>query len=46
MHAILNDFLEKWVYPTGFAGPGVDFRLRQTERWRQERLEQLRSAAA
>lgn len=32
MHAILNDFLEKWVYPTGFTGPGVDFRLRQTER--------------
>ena len=32
MHAILNDFLEKWVYPTGFTGPGVEFRLRQTER--------------
>jgi hypothetical protein len=31
-HTILNDFLEKWVYPTGFTGPGVAFRLRQTER--------------
>ncbi len=32
MHPILTDFLDKWVYPTGFTGPGVDFRLRQTER--------------
>ena len=32
MQPILKDFLEKWVYPTGFSGPGVDFRLRQTER--------------
>jgi hypothetical protein len=32
MHAILKDFLDKWVYPTGFTGPGVKFRLRQTER--------------
>jgi hypothetical protein len=29
---ILKDFLEKWVYPVGFSGPGVDFRMRQTER--------------
>ena len=27
-----RDFLDKWVYPTGFSGPGVDFRMRQTER--------------
>ena len=32
MQPILKDFLDKWVYPTGFTGPGVDFRLRQTER--------------
>ena len=32
MQPILRDFLDKWVYPTGFTGPGVEFRLRQTER--------------
>lgn len=32
MQTILKDFLDKWVYPTGFSGPGVDFRMRQTER--------------
>jgi hypothetical protein len=32
MQPILNAFLDKWVYPTGFSGPGVDFRMRQTER--------------
>ena len=32
MQPILENFLEKWVYPTGFTGPGVDFRLLQTER--------------
>jgi len=32
MQPILKNFLERWVYPTGFTGPGVDFRLRQTER--------------
>ena len=32
MQPILEAFLENWVYPTGFSGPGVDFRLRQTER--------------
>src|SRR5262250_3483018 len=32
MQPILKDFLDKWVYPSGFTGPGVDFRLRQTER--------------
>ncbi|HWO43896.1 MAG TPA: hypothetical protein VNO43_19060 [Candidatus Eisenbacteria bacterium] len=32
MQPILRDFLEKWVYPVGFKGPGVDFRMRQTER--------------
>jgi hypothetical protein len=29
---LLKDFLDKWVYPTGFSGAGVDFRLRQTKR--------------
>jgi len=32
MQPILKDFLDKWVYPVGFSGPGVDFRMRQTER--------------
>jgi hypothetical protein len=32
MQPILKDFLNKWAYPAGFTGPGVDFRLRQTER--------------
>jgi hypothetical protein len=32
MQSILNNFLDKWVYPTGFTGAGVEFRLRQTER--------------
>ena len=32
MQSILKDFLGKWVYPTGFTGPGVEFRLCQTER--------------
>ena len=32
MQPILKNFLDKWVYPSGFTGPGVDFRLRQTER--------------
>jgi hypothetical protein len=32
MQTILKNFLDKWVYPTGFSGPGVEFRLRQTER--------------
>ena len=32
MQPILRDFLDKWVYPTGFTGLGVEFRLRQTER--------------
>ena len=32
MQPILKDFLDKWVYPTGFTGAGVEFRLRQTER--------------
>lgn len=32
MQPILENFLNNWVYPVGFSGPGVDFRLRQTER--------------
>ena len=32
LNPILKTFLDNWVYPTGFSGPGVDFRLRQTER--------------
>ena len=32
MNRILDNFLERWVFPVGFSGPGVEFRLRQTER--------------
>ena len=31
-HPIVQDFLDKWVYPTGFSGPGYEFRMRFTER--------------
>mgnify|MGYP003308438907 CR=1 FL=1 len=33
LEPILQDFLDKWVYPTGFSGPGADFRLKETERF-------------
>jgi hypothetical protein len=50
MQPILEDFLTKWVYPVGFAGPGVDFRMRQTERcipvWDNIVAGALKSAAA
>ncbi len=32
MHPILDRFLSDFVYPTGFSGPGYEFRMRQTER--------------
>lgn len=32
IHPIVQEFLDKWVYPTGFSGPGYDFRMRFTER--------------
>lgn len=32
MHPVLDGFLNKWVYPTGFSGPGYEFRMRETER--------------
>ena len=31
-HPLVQEFLDAWVYPTGFSGPGVEFRLRMTER--------------
>ena len=31
-HPIVQQFLDEWVHPTGFSGPGVDFRLRMTAR--------------
>lgn len=31
MHPILEEFLDQWVWPTAFSGPGVDFRYRITE---------------
>ncbi|MGH7828440.1 MAG: hypothetical protein ACREQ7_25065 [Candidatus Binatia bacterium] len=48
MQPILEDFLQKWVYPVGFTGPGVDFRMRQTERcipaWDKLVIQALRNA--
>jgi hypothetical protein len=31
-HPIVQAFLDAWVYPVGFSGPGVEFRLRMTQR--------------
>jgi hypothetical protein len=31
MHTVLEQFLEKWVWPTAPGAPGADFRLRITE---------------
>lgn len=33
LEPILQGFLDKWVYPTGFSGPGAEFRLKETERF-------------
>jgi hypothetical protein len=30
VHPILEEWLEQWVWPTPFRGPGVDFRMRLT----------------
>lgn len=32
MHPILESFYKQWIVPTGFSGPGYEFRMRQTER--------------
>lgn len=32
MHPILEEFLEKWVWPTGAGAPGAKFRLRLTRK--------------
>jgi hypothetical protein len=48
MQPILKNFLDKWAYPTGFTGAGVEFRLRQTERclplWDKLVTQAIRSA--
>jgi len=31
-HPLVQEFLDSWVYPVGFSGPGVEFRLRMTAR--------------
>lgn len=31
-HPLVQEFLDAWVYPVGFSGPGADFRLRMTAR--------------
>jgi hypothetical protein len=30
VHPILDEWLEQWVWPTPFRGPGIDFRIRLT----------------
>ena len=30
LHPILDEWLEQWVWPTPFRGPGIDFRMRLT----------------
>jgi len=30
VHPILDEWLEQWVWPTPFRGPGIDFRMRMT----------------
>jgi hypothetical protein len=30
IHPVLEEWLEQWVWPTAFRGPGVDFRMRLT----------------
>jgi hypothetical protein len=50
LHPLVRDFLEAWVYPTGFSGPGVDFRMRMTARcvpiWNGATLRALKSGTA
>lgn len=31
-HPLVQEFLDAWVHPTGFSGPGVEFRMRMTAR--------------
>jgi len=30
LHPLLEEWLEQWVWPVPFRGPGVDFRMRLT----------------
>lgn len=50
LHPLVQAFLEDWVHPTGFSGPGVEFRLRMTARclpiWNGSTLRALKSAQA
>ena len=49
MHPILEEWLEHWVWPTPFRGPGVDFRMRLTKErmlpvWNQRVIRALEGA--
>jgi hypothetical protein len=47
---VVQEFLDAWVYPTGFTGPGVEFRLRMTARclpiWNGATARALKTAEA
>ena len=47
---LVQEFLDAWVYPAGFSGPGVEFRLRMTERclpvWNGATARALKTAQA
>lgn len=47
---VVQEFLDAWVYPTGFSGPGVEFRLRMTARclpiWNGATARALKTAEA
>jgi hypothetical protein len=48
LHPVLAEFLDTWVYPTGFSGPGYDFRMHITQRcipaWNAATLAAVRAA--
>jgi hypothetical protein len=47
---LVQEFLDAWVYPTGFSGPGVEFRRRMTARclpiWNGATARALKTAEA
>jgi hypothetical protein len=49
-HPLVQEFLDAWVYPVGFSGAGVEFRLRMTERclpiWNGATARAVKSSAA
>ena len=50
LHRLVQEFLDAWVYPVGFSGPGVEFRQRMTKRclpvWNGATLRALKTGEA